>query len=188
MMELEGQLEVGLVAAKSIFGDRGGTLMGALISFGLLSTISSMTWAGPRVAATMGEDYNAFRWLARRNRFGVPAWGILLQTVLVLGLVISMKFEQLIYYIQSILILSSLMTVLAVVWLRVHRPLAARPYRVPMVWFPVALFATMNIYMLWFQASQKPWELGMGIATLAVGAGLYVMITRSDGSPTQKVR
>ena len=32
------------------------TLMAGLISFGLVSSISAMTWIGPRVAMTMGED------------------------------------------------------------------------------------------------------------------------------------
>src|SRR5690606_25593939 len=42
---MAGKPEVGLVAAESILGPRGGMIMGVLISFGLISTVSSMTWA-----------------------------------------------------------------------------------------------------------------------------------------------
>ena len=47
--ELAGEIEVGYIAATNIFGTVGATLMGGAISFGLVSSISSMVWAGPRV-------------------------------------------------------------------------------------------------------------------------------------------
>src|SRR4029077_10913719 len=53
--EVRGQLEVGLIAGKYIFGDNGGRVVGAIICLGLISAISSMTWIGPRVTMSMGE-------------------------------------------------------------------------------------------------------------------------------------
>src|SRR5206468_8768058 len=55
--ELKGQLEVALVAGKHIFGENGGRFAGAIICLGLVAAISSMTWIGPRVTMSMGEDH-----------------------------------------------------------------------------------------------------------------------------------
>src|SRR5712691_3005713 len=55
--EMRGQLEVGLIAGKHIFGEEGGRIVGAVICLGLISAISSMTWIGPRVTMSMGEDH-----------------------------------------------------------------------------------------------------------------------------------
>src|SRR5215813_5612293 len=61
--ELRGQLEVALIAGKHIFGENGGRFAGAIICLGLVSAISSMTWIGPRVTMSMGEDHWLLRWL-----------------------------------------------------------------------------------------------------------------------------
>ncbi len=177
--------EVGFVVATGIFGERGGAVMGLLISVGLISTISSMTWAGPRVTAAMGEDYRAFSRLARRNRSGVPVWAVLLQALVVLVLVITARFEQLIQYIQAILTLSSLMTVLALFWLRWRMPRAPRPYR---AWgYPVTplIFSLMSAYVLYYQVREKPAETGWGLVTLAVGAVVYALCRRGRGAPAE---
>ena len=52
--EMSGQLEVGLIAGKHIFGENGGRIVGGIICLGLISAISSMTWIGPRVTMSMG--------------------------------------------------------------------------------------------------------------------------------------
>ncbi len=66
--ELSGQLDVAFVAGKHIFGVMGGRIMGGLICIGLISSISSMTWIGPRVSMAMGEDLVLLGFLARRTR------------------------------------------------------------------------------------------------------------------------
>lgn len=173
--------EVGFVVAREVFGERGGAAMGLLISIGLISTISSMTWAGPRVTAMMGEDYRAFRWLGARNRFGVPAWAVLVQAVIVLALVATATFDQLINFVQALLTLSSLLTVLALFWLRWKMPKAPRPYR---AWgYPVtpAIFSAMSVYVLYFQVQQKPVETGWGLVTLVVGFGVYLVCRKWPG-------
>ena len=42
--QLAGQLDVAVIAGKSIFGDLGGRIIGALICTGLISSISAMIW------------------------------------------------------------------------------------------------------------------------------------------------
>ena len=72
MHELAGQLDVAIVAGKHIFGDIGGRIVGALICLGLVSSISAMTWIGPRVTMTMGEDMPLLRLFARKSKQDAP--------------------------------------------------------------------------------------------------------------------
>ena len=64
--KLAGQLDVARISGSYIFGEFGGRIVGAMICFGLISSISAMMWIGPRVMMTMGEDIPALRMFARR--------------------------------------------------------------------------------------------------------------------------
>src|SRR5256885_7564264 len=77
--ELKGQLEVALVAGKHIFGENGGRFAGAIICLGLVAAIRSMTWIGPRVTMSMGEDHWFLRWIGCKNKHGIPTNSIFLQ-------------------------------------------------------------------------------------------------------------
>jgi APA family basic amino acid/polyamine antiporter len=153
-------------------------IMGILISFGLISTVSSMTWAGPRVAAAIGRDHGRFQRLGKPNRNGVPALAVLLQAVIVIALVASATFDQLIVYVQALLTICSLMVVAGMIVLRVKRPDLARPYK---AWgYPVTpiVFGGVSLYMLWFQIQEKPRESLYGLATLALGVVVYFLFVR----------
>ena len=69
-LEAVGTVEVGAVAAEAIFGVDGGRLMSALLSLLLLSTISAMVLAGPRVIEVMAADRRLLGYFGARNRRG----------------------------------------------------------------------------------------------------------------------
>lgn len=172
---MEGQKDVAYEAAKYIFDEQGATIVGFLICFGLISTISSMIWAGPRVTQVMAEDYKLFRFLSFRNKAGSPTYGILIQLVVALLLVFFFDFERIIYCIQAILMVSSAAVVVAVIYLRVREPNTERPYR---AWgYPVTpiLFLVMSVYMLIHFVKDKLPETLVGLAVLGAGAGVYFL-------------
>src|SRR5438046_7463331 len=70
-VEMRGQLEVGLIAGRHIFGENGGRIVGAVICLGLISAVSSMTWIGPRVTMSLGEDHWLLRFLGSQHTGGV---------------------------------------------------------------------------------------------------------------------
>src|SRR5436853_642423 len=90
--DLRGQLEVGLIAGKHIFGDQGGRIVGGVICLGLISSISSMTWIGPRVTMSMGEDLWLLRFLGRKNSEGVPTNAVFVQLLIVNLLLLTGSF------------------------------------------------------------------------------------------------
>jgi len=170
---LQGQEDVGRVAAINLFGNKGGNIMGLLIAFGLLSSISSMTWAGPRVAAVMGEDHPKLQILSRRNRYHIPWIALLLQSILVIILCLTVDLDQLMRYIQAILTLSSLLVVLGVFYLRRKKPNAHRPIRVPLYPLPLILFGGMSAYILLYYMINKTTESLLGFLTLGLGYVVY---------------
>jgi len=171
--EMRGQLEVGLIAGKHIFGENGGRVVGAIICLGLISAVSSMTWIGPRVTMSMGEDHWLLRFLGRKNVYGVPANAVIVQLLIVNVLLLTRSFELVVVYIQFALLLCSLLTVLGVIVLRVTRPNISRPYR---VWFypvPPIIFAIITIWMMIYLLRSKTTESIAGLVTAMVGFLLY---------------
>src|SRR3954471_4306878 len=81
--EMIGKEQVALVAGEHIFGTAGGKVMALFICAGLVSTVSAMMWIGPRVTATMGQDFQGLRWLARTNAHGIPTVAIVVQFAIV---------------------------------------------------------------------------------------------------------
>ena len=79
---LSGKLEVGALSASYIFGPSGNLLANVGICLLLVSTISAMVMAGPRVLQVAGEDLPGLHLLAIRTRGGSPLRAILLQQML----------------------------------------------------------------------------------------------------------
>lgn len=171
--ELAGQLEVGLIAGKHIFGEQGGRIVGGIISLGLLSAISSMTWIGPRVTMAMGEDHWLLRLLGRKNRQGVPVNAIVAQMVMVSLLLLTRSFELVVIYIQFSLLLCSLLTVVGVIVLRIKQPDLARPYRVWLYPIPPLIFSAITAWMMIYLLSTHPLESLCGLGTMIAGLVLY---------------
>jgi len=172
-VEMRGQLEVGLIAGRHIFGENGGRIVGAVICLGLISAVSSMTWIGPRVTMSMGEDHWLLRLLGRKNREGVPATAVLVQLLIVNLLLLTRSFELVVVYIQFALLLCSLLTVIGVIVLRASRPNVLRPYRVWLYPLPPLLFAAITIWMMIYLLISKTTESVAGMVTAIVGFLLY---------------
>lgn len=184
MAKMAGEVEVALIAGTHIFGESGGRIVGALICFGLISTISAMTWIGPRVTKVMGEDLPLLSVFARVTKSGVPANAVLLQLVITTGLIITQSFEAVLEYIQFSLALSSFVTVLGVIVLRFTQPDLPRPYR---TWgYPVTplIFLAVTLFMMGYLLIERPVQSLAGIATISAGLLIYVL-ARRRGAPTE---
>jgi basic amino acid/polyamine antiporter, APA family len=171
--EMTGQIEVALISGKRIFGEEGGRIVGGIICIGLISAISSMTWIGPRVTMSMGEDHWLLRFLGQKNRQGIPVYSILLQLLIVNVLLLTGSFELVVVYIGFSLLLCSLLTVFGVIVLRQTRPELPRPYRVWAYPLPPLIFAAITLWMMIYLLKSRPVESLSGLATMLVGFMLY---------------
>ena len=129
MKELAGQIDVAIVAGKHVFGGIGGRIVGAVIALGLVSSISAMTWIGPRVTMTMGEDMPLLRLFSRKSKRDAPAFAIIFQLVVSNLLLLTQSFEAVLDFIQFSLTFCSFFAVLGVIKMRITHPNLARPYR-----------------------------------------------------------
>lgn len=182
--QMSGELEAALISAKAIFGESGGRFMGGLIAFGIISTVAGFTWAGSRVNQRIGQDFKNLSFLDQQNRWGAPAFALILQTTLSLIMLFSGTFDQVINYLMSQLIVCSMLAVLAVMILRWNRPQAERPFRVPLYPLPPLLFLAVSLWMLLFQVLERPKETAWGLLTLVIGAGIYASIRSPKAEPS----
>ena len=171
--ELKGQLDVALIAGKHIFGVSGGRFAGAIICLGLVAAISSMTWIGPRVTMSMGEDHWLLRWLGVKNENGIPANAVFLQLFFVNLLLLTRSFQNVVRYTQFSLLLCSLLAVLGVIVLRFTRPEIRRPYRVWLYPIPPVVFSIITIWMMFYLLRWHTAESLAGLATALSGLLLY---------------
>ncbi len=170
---LSGQVQVGLLAGQSIFGGFGGKVVSFLIAFGLIASISAMTWIGPRVAERMAEDLPSLSFFGQVNRAGTPYFALLFQLTITTLLLLSATFEAVLIYIQFSLLLCSFLAVLGVIVLRWKEPELARPYR---VWgYPVTplIFLLITLHMMIFVMRDKPGESSFGLGTMIAGLAVY---------------
>ncbi len=167
--------EAGLIAAQAIFGPTGGKFMGFLIAFGLISSVAAMICAGSRVNERMGQDLAFLRWLTPRTSHGAPLISILVVSVLSIAMIFTGTFDEVLHYVEALLVMSSCLAVLAVIWLRWRRPDAERPFKVPLYPLTPLLFAVMIVYMLKVMWTTRPIESLVGVGTLLVGLTFYVV-------------
>ena len=172
--EMAGEVEVGYLAGRVIFGDVGGQVMSIFIALILVSSVSAMVYLGPRVTQAMGEDTRALRWLATTNDRGVPVNSVLFQLALALGFIYTSTFEQVLIYAGFTLTLSMMLTVAGVFVLRWYRPEVDRPYT---TWgYPATplLFLTLNAWVLVYVFIDRPFESMVGLSVVGTGALLYL--------------
>jgi APA family basic amino acid/polyamine antiporter len=144
--ELAGKLEVGQIAARALGGPRLATWVTALVALVLVSSVSSLIMAGPRVYARMAEDGYLPRWLAA-SEGRPPRASIALQSTLALILLWSATYERLLTWIGFTLSLSTAATVVGLIVLRRREGPQLRVVGWP--WVP-ALFLLFVLFMTGF--------------------------------------
>lgn len=188
--DLTGQIEVGLISARNIFGEHWGNFMGLVISILLLSSISSMVFMGPRVAQVMGEDHRILRFLSVKDKKGVPLAAIGFQFVISALLIITDSFEMITKYTGILLSLCSLLTVIGVFVHRRRFPNVERPYKT--FGYPITpiLFSALIIWSIVYLLNEDytktfvtheqsaPWMTIMSFCTLLAGLIVYLINIR----------
>jgi APA family basic amino acid/polyamine antiporter len=188
MAELAGKVDVAHAAADRIFGPTGGRIMSGLICIGLVSSISAMTWVGPRVTQVLGQDHRILRPLAACDERGVPVTALFAQLCIVITLILTASFEKVLTYVQFSIQMCSFLTVCGLIRLRRTQPELPRPIR---CWgYPVTplLFLIISAWMMVYQMKEHPRESLAGLATILVGVLLWVLSRKpaTPASPPEK--
>jgi APA family basic amino acid/polyamine antiporter len=166
--ELAGQLEVGQVVAINMFGEAGGQLISMAIGLMLISSVSAMIWAGPRVTQVMAEDHRLWRWFAGKKKGEIPLRATWLQTLITLVLIATGTFEQVLIYSGFVLQLFAALAVGAVFIIRI-KATESQGFKSPLYPLPQLLFILLSIWVLTYLLYAQPQETGWGLFNLFIG-------------------
>ncbi len=170
--ELTGVLEVGHVAAVSLFGASVAKWISMLLALGLCASVSALLWAGPRVLGAMGRDLPALRWFAPVH--GLPTRALRFQAGLALALVAIGNFDQLLTYTQVGLTLATSMSVFGIFILRRRVPYNLHKSTIPLYPLPPILFLCMTAVVVVVSLLHQPWPAVSGVLTAVVCALLWI--------------
>jgi APA family basic amino acid/polyamine antiporter len=179
--ELAGKLDIGRIAAEHLGGAALANAVGALVALTLVSSVSAMIMAGPRVYERMAIDGYLPKWL--RTAQGPPRAAIYFQGAIALLLLWTATFESLLTYIGFTLGLSTAATVVGLVRLRLREGAALRVPGWP--WLPM-LFLSSVLGTTAFSIAQRPIESLFGAITIGIGFVAWCMSSPSPGKQTAR--
>ncbi|MGQ9648085.1 MAG: APC family permease [Thermodesulfobacteriota bacterium] len=171
--EMQGVLEVGAVSAIALFGEDIGHYFTGAIALGLLSVLSAMIMAGPRVYYAMAKDGVFFELFGKINVLHrTPVYSIFLQAAVSILMVLTASFDALLLYIGFTLSLCATLTVTGMLKLRLTHPAFQREYKT--IGYPITplLFILLNLWIIYFSIMSRPVTAIAGFGT--IGAGLLV--------------
>ena len=173
--------EVGDLAARALFGDTAGQLVSSVIALALVSAVSAMVMAGPRVYSAMARDGALPRQLAAHSRRGVPTVAVVTQGVLGCLFAVLGDPDVLIRFVGFTLAIFAALTVGALFVLRARG--VAAPYRT--IGYPVTpvAFILLSVWIAYAQISEHPGESAAVAGVLAVGGVVYALFGRGPIDP-----
>ena len=184
--KIKGVLEIGEVAASALFGQNIGALFGIAVAFGLLSVMSAMIMAGPRVYFAMARDKQFFHSLSRiHGTRKTPSRAILFQGAVAIAMILMAAFDQLLIYIGFTLSLCATLTVAGLFRLP-RQPEQGRDrtfYRCPGYPFTPLFFIAGNLWIIGYSIVSRPMAVLFGVLTILAGLGLYWLFWRHPRQP-----
>lgn len=174
MNELTGVLEIGHVSAQHIFGVVVGKFMSIVIAFLLVSSISAMIMAGPRIIKSIGEDLSILNFLSKTNKNNAPYVAILFQTFITVILILSGKFEKVLTFVGFSLNIFTVLTVCSLFILRSKNE-SIEGYK---TWgYPITpiVFLSLNSYVLFKVITDRPTESLWALLNVVIGIVVYII-------------
>lgn len=175
---LRGKTDVAHESATSLLGSSGALIISSLISFFLISSISSMIIVGPRVIKRISEDYTVFKFFAKETKNNIPQRSLLLQSIISLLILFTSSFEFIITSIGFILTIFTTLTAFAVIIMRFKEPGMHRPLKTPLYPLTPLIYCGFNLWILYFTFQEKPIHVLTGLGFLVVGSLCYFIISR----------
>ncbi len=178
---------VATAALQTIFPYLGAGLMAFAIMISTFGTVNAITLAGARVYYAMAHDGLFFRQAGRLNRAHVPGWGLAIQGIWAVLLVLPRTYNPLTHrygdlysdlldYIISAALIFFILTIAGVIRLRQKRPDANRPYRVwGYPWLPLLYIAGASVILIVLFLF-RPTTTWPGLAIVATGLPIYLGI------------
>ncbi len=186
--KMTGTLEIGKDAAIALFGSSTGKVFGAAIAAGLLSVLSAMIMAGPRVYFAMARDGLLFKGIgAVKRKRQTPAGAIAFQALIAILMILVAAYDTLLVYIGFTLSLTAVLTVSAIFFLRRNLNDQNSEYRTTGYPLTPLLFICGNLWIVFYTVYSRPAVCVFGLLTIAVGGALYLFINKENKHESQLI-
>jgi len=182
MEAMTGKVEIGYIAAEYAFGSSGAKIMGIILAALLISTVSAMIMAGPRVLQVIGEDFKAFRLFAMKNMDGIPVMAITVQSLMTLIFILTATFESILVFAGFTLAVNTLFAVAGIYVLRWREPLRKRPYKTLLYPITPLIYLLITTWTIVYILIQRPEEGLLGLGLIAVGGVFYFFSAKLNSS------
>jgi APA family basic amino acid/polyamine antiporter len=193
---------VATATAQTIFGGSGAKIMAIAIMVSTFGCNNGLILAGSRAYYAMARDGLFFKSSGTLNKNQVPAWGLLIQGIWAVLLVLPRTitgtdpatgqttygnlYGNLLDYVISAALIFYILTILGIFLLRRKRPDAERPYKAfgyPLIPALYIIGATVILVMLFTYQPATTWP---GLIIVATGVPVY-FIWRKYGKPASEL-
>jgi APA family basic amino acid/polyamine antiporter len=161
-------------ATAAVLGPTAGRLIALAIMISMYSAAHATVITAPRVYYAMARDGVFFGKLAEVHpRFGTPAVAILASCGWAMVLAATGTFEQLLTYVVFVGWIFYALGAAAVIALRISRPDAVRPFRVPGYPVTPVLFVVAAAAIVGNTIWSQPGRAAIGLGMVLLGAPAY---------------
>jgi len=166
------------------FGANAGWLTALAIACAAFTSINATIVVGGRTTYAAAQDFPALARLAKWDGArGIPVAAYIAQGIVSMALVAWAGFERgfatLVEYTAPVFWLFMGSSGLALIVLRLTRKDAARPFRAPLYPFAPLAFAAVSLAMVWSSIAYVGVGALFGVAVLAVGAVLALLMRKA---------
>ncbi|HRF10467.1 MAG TPA: amino acid permease [Xanthobacteraceae bacterium] len=181
LQSLRDSKAVGVDVLRLLMGDRGASILAAMVVICALSTLNATVLTGARTYYALGRDLQAFaifsKWDEKAHK---PGNALLLQGAIALALIVLGGFakdglKSMIEYTAPVFWFFLLLVGIAVFILRNREPEAPNPYRVPLYPITPILFCAACAWLLYSTAAYAGVGSLFGIGVLALGTPLLFL-------------
>jgi APA family basic amino acid/polyamine antiporter len=172
-----------------VFPGAGATIMAVAIMVSTFGCNNGLILAGARAYYAMARDGVFFRSAGELNRARVPAWGLLMQGIWAVALILPRTFNpetgtygnlysNLLDYVVSAALIFYILTIAGVFRLRASRPDADRPYRAfgyPIIPALYVVGASAILLVLFVYRASTTWP---GLVIVLLGVPVYFLWRR----------
>jgi basic amino acid/polyamine antiporter, APA family len=178
---LDAVAPIAQLAAERRFGSRVADPLSVAIGLTLFASVSAYVLTGPRVAAAMARAGQFPALAGRESDSGAPVVATLLQSAWAIVLLWTASFETILMYAGVGLAIFSMLSVAAVIVLRVRRPDLPRPFRVPGYPLVPAVYLAGTGLLTAAVAWERPAVAAVSAATIAAGVPVWWLGCRGRG-------
>ncbi len=174
---------IGFFVAERLFGKSIGVAANIIIMMVFFLTIGVSMMIGSRVIYSMAKRGELPQQIARLNKGGTPYYAFLLICLLSLILIWSTELRELLESVGTLVILTTGVSVLGVIVLRIQKPNINRPVKLPFFPLPPIVFLCLTLWVAWGVMSTNLTSVILILGVLIVGLVMWFGFAKKHSIP-----